>query len=132
MSSTKYIHKWYVIFITLRGIFAVNGSKYKNTIVNYFFALLLLFVIYFFSGKSAVTYCILLLFFDSLFVQFAYDWSDGTVAMMANWGTIMFLLFVAPLSWFIEVREYTIIMMANWRTIMFLLFVILLSWFLEV
>jgi hypothetical protein len=23
--------------------------------------------------------------------------------MMANWGTIMFLLFVIPLSWFIEV-----------------------------
>ena len=82
-----------------------------------------------------MTYCILLLFFDSLFVQFAYDWSDGTVAMMANWGTIMFLLFVVPLSWFIEVREYTIVtitMMANWRTIMFLLFVIPLSWFLEV
>jgi hypothetical protein len=36
--------------------------------------------------------------------QFAYGWSDGTVAMMANWGTIMFLIFVIPLSWFIEVR----------------------------
>jgi hypothetical protein len=48
--------------------------------------------------------------------------------MMANWGTIMFLLFVIPLSWFIEVR---VAMMANWGTIMFFLFVIPLSWFIE-
>jgi hypothetical protein len=40
----------------------------------------------------------------------------------------MFLLFVIPLSWFIEVR---VTMMANWGNIMFLLFVILLSWFIE-
>jgi len=35
-------------------------------------------------------------------VQVAYDWSDGTVAMMANWGTIMFVLTAVPLSWMIE------------------------------
>ena len=35
-------------------------------------------------------------------VQVAYGWSDGTVAMMANWGTIMFVISVVPLSWFIE------------------------------
>jgi hypothetical protein len=70
--------------------------------------------------------------------------------MMANWGTIMFLLFVIPLSWFIEVMakghhhvpslRHSIIvvhrgemsMMANWGTIMFLLLVIPLSWFIEV
>jgi hypothetical protein len=43
------------------------------------------------------------------------------MAMMANLGTIMFLLFAIPLSWFIEVRGA---MMANWGTIMFLFFVI--------
>jgi hypothetical protein len=42
--------------------------------------------------------------------------------MMANLGTIMFLLFIIPLSWFIELR------MAKWGTIMFLLFVIPLLW----
>ncbi len=44
-------------------------------------------------------------------------------------GTIMFLLLVIPLSWFIEVR---VVMIAYWGTIMFLLFVIPLSWFIEV
>ena len=37
-------------------------------------------------------------------VQEAYGWSDGTVAMMANWGTIMFLLSVLPLSKLVEVK----------------------------
>jgi hypothetical protein len=74
----------------------------------------------------------------------------GKMAMMANWGTIMFLLFVIPLSWFIEVMakghhhvpslvipllwfiEVRVAMMANWGIILFLLFVIPLSWFIEV
>jgi len=35
--------------------------------------------------------------------QHAFDWSESTVAMFANWGTIMFLLAVVPLSKMIEV-----------------------------
>ena len=35
-------------------------------------------------------------------VEYAYDWSDATVAMMANWGTIMFIIFVFPLCWLLE------------------------------
>ena len=37
--------------------------------------------------------------------QYAFDWSESTVAMFANWGTIMFLLAVVPLSKMVEVRE---------------------------
>jgi len=35
--------------------------------------------------------------------QYAFDWSESTVAMFANWGTIMFLLAVVPLSKMVEV-----------------------------
>ena len=35
-------------------------------------------------------------------VQSAYGWSDGTVAMMANWGNFMFVLTAVPLSWMVE------------------------------
>ena len=37
--------------------------------------------------------------------QFAFGWSPATVAMFANWGTIMFLVSVVPLSKMIEVCE---------------------------
>ena len=37
-----------------------------------------------------------------LSVKYAYGWSDLTVAMMANWGTIMFMLGVLPLSYLLE------------------------------
>ena len=37
--------------------------------------------------------------------QFAFDWDPATVAMFANWGTIMFLVSVLPLSKMIQVRE---------------------------
>ena len=36
-------------------------------------------------------------------VQFAYNWSNSTAPMMANWGTIMFCLSVVPLSKLLEV-----------------------------
>lgn len=35
--------------------------------------------------------------------QFAFTWPDSTVPMFANWGTIMFLLSVLPLSKLVEV-----------------------------
>ena len=35
-------------------------------------------------------------------VQYAYGWSDATVAMMANWGTITFVIIVFPLCWLLE------------------------------
>ena len=35
-------------------------------------------------------------------VEYAYHWSDATVAMMANWGTITFVIFVFPLCWILE------------------------------
>ena len=37
--------------------------------------------------------------------QFAFQWSSSTVAMFVNWGTIMFLITVVPLSKMIEVGE---------------------------
>ena len=37
-------------------------------------------------------------------VQFAYNWSNSTAPMMANWGTIMFCLSVVPLSKLVEVK----------------------------
>ena len=35
--------------------------------------------------------------------QYAFDWKESTVAMFANWGTVMFLLAVVPLSKMVEV-----------------------------
>ena len=32
-------------------------------------------------------------------VKYAYGWPDSTIAMMANWGTIMFCLFTVPILW---------------------------------
>ena len=37
-------------------------------------------------------------------MDYAYGWSDGTVAFMANWGTIMFVVAVVPLSLMLEKR----------------------------
>ena len=37
-------------------------------------------------------------------MNYAYGWSDSTVAFMANWGTIMFVLSVVPLSLMLEKR----------------------------
>jgi len=32
-------------------------------------------------------------------VMYAYDWPNSTIAMMANWGTIIFCLFTLPILW---------------------------------
>lgn len=37
-------------------------------------------------------------------VRYGYGWQDSTVAMMANWGTIMFVTMAFPLSYYLEVR----------------------------
>ena len=37
-------------------------------------------------------------------MNYAYGWSDSTVAFMANWGTIMFVISVVPLSLMLEKR----------------------------
>ena len=37
-------------------------------------------------------------------VQAAYNWSDSTVAMIANWGTIVFVISALPTSWLIETK----------------------------
>ena len=37
-------------------------------------------------------------------MNYAYGWSDSTVAFMANWGTIMFVVSVIPLSLMLEKR----------------------------
>ena len=37
-------------------------------------------------------------------MNYAYGWSDSTVAFMANWGTIMFVVSVVPLSLMLEKR----------------------------
>ena len=41
-------------------------------------------------------------------VQFAYNWSNSTTPMLANWGTIMFCLSVVPLSKLVEVIKQDI------------------------
>ena len=33
-----------------------------------------------------------------------FRWEDSTVAMMANWGTILFVIGVVPLSWLLEAK----------------------------
>ena len=35
-------------------------------------------------------------------IKYAYDWNDSTVAMMANWGTITFIIIVFPFCWIME------------------------------
>ena len=35
-------------------------------------------------------------------VQYAYGWSDSTLAMMPSWGAIMFILALFPLTWLLE------------------------------
>ena len=37
-------------------------------------------------------------------MNYAYGWNDSTVAFMANWGTIMFVISVVPLSLMLEKR----------------------------
>ena len=37
--------------------------------------------------------------------QFAYNWSNSTIPMFANWGTIMFCISVVPLSKLVEVKQ---------------------------
>lgn len=37
--------------------------------------------------------------------QYAYHWSDFQAPMLANWGCIMFVIFVVPLSKLAEVRK---------------------------
>ena len=37
-------------------------------------------------------------------VEYAYHWQDSTVAMMANWGTIVFVITVFPLCWLLEYK----------------------------
>ena len=35
-------------------------------------------------------------------VQRAYDWSDGTIATLLNWGPIMYLIMLMPVSYIME------------------------------
>ena len=35
-------------------------------------------------------------------IQFAFEWSDSTLAMMPNWGTITLVLGVFPMCWLLE------------------------------
>eukprot|EP00042_Codosiga_hollandica_P026034 m.120030 g.120030 ORF g.120030 m.120030 type:complete len:472 (-) comp52074_c0_seq2:819-2234(-) len=37
-------------------------------------------------------------------VQSAFGWSDGVVALMANWGPICYLIAVIPSSWIMDIR----------------------------
>ena len=39
-------------------------------------------------------------------VEYAYGWPDSTAPMMANWGCIMFVISVVPLSKLAEVLNY--------------------------
>ena len=42
-------------------------------------------------------------------IKYAYDWNDSTIAMMANWGTITFIIIVFPFCWIMETKGwYTI------------------------
>merc|ERR1711970_170775 len=46
-------------------------------------------------------------------VQFAYNWSNSTAPMMANWGTIMFCLSVVPLSKLVEYDIRTTVVLVS-------------------
>jgi len=46
-------------------------------------------------------------------VQFAYNWSNSTAPMMANWGTIMFCLSVVPLSKLVEYDIRTTVLLVS-------------------
>jgi len=46
-------------------------------------------------------------------VQFAYNWSNSTTPMFANWGTIMFCLSVVPLSKLIEYDIRTTVLLIS-------------------
>ncbi len=35
-------------------------------------------------------------------LRYAYGWSDATVAIMPDWGTVAFLVSVAPLTWLLR------------------------------
>ena len=44
-------------------------------------------------------------------VRYAYKWSDSTVAMMANWGTITFIIIVFPFCYIMETKGLRVITM---------------------
>ncbi len=46
-------------------------------------------------------------------VQRGYDWSDGTVATMLNWGPISFLIFLFPMSYLIETNGLRRVVLLN-------------------
>lgn len=41
-------------------------------------------------------------------------WTDGTIAMFANWGTITFLLGIVPMAWLLEYNlRYSVVLTAG-------------------
>ncbi len=47
---------------------------------------------YIWNNFSPITYAL----------QLAYDWSDGTIALLANWGPIAFVVCTLPFSYIFE------------------------------
>lgn len=37
-------------------------------------------------------------------MQPAFHWSDGTIALLANWGPICYLIAVFPSSWLLDIK----------------------------
>ncbi len=40
----------------------------------------------------------------SLLAVFCPEWSDSTMALLGNWGNIMYLIPAIPVLWFFEVK----------------------------
>ncbi len=47
---------------------------------------------YIWNNFSPITYAL----------QLAYDWSDGTIALLANWGPIAYAIFTLPFSFIFD------------------------------
>ncbi len=46
-------------------------------------------------------------------VQSAYGWSDSTLALLANWGSIAFVVSLAPVLWFLQARGLRAALIVN-------------------
>ncbi len=52
-------------------------------------------------------------------VQLAYDWSDGTIALMANWGGIAYCFSVFPVSYLFVRCQDDFVFFSKWNAFVF-------------
>ena len=39
-----------------------------------------------------------------------YEWTEGTISLLADWGAITFVLFVFPTAWLLDVKGRTFVL----------------------